>query len=60
MSTPVTIGELTAPDSEYASKAASLVGRVHSKAMIGHLHRTWWFAEFLGKKRGLTYDREVV
>lgn len=60
MSTPDTIGEFTAPDSEYARKAVSLVERVHSKAMMGHLHRTWWFAEFLGKKRGLTYDREVV
>jgi hypothetical protein len=60
MSTPVTIGEFTAPDSEYTRKAASIVERVHSKAMMGHLHRTWWFAEALGKKRGLKYDREVV
>jgi hypothetical protein len=24
------------------------------------LYRTWWFAEFIGKRRGLTYDRELV
>lgn len=60
MNTHVTIGALTAPDSEFTRKAASLVERVHSKAMMGHVHRTWWFAEFLGKKRGFKYDREVV
>ncbi|KAA1003459.1 HD domain-containing protein [Paraburkholderia panacisoli] len=60
MSTPVTIGGFTAPDSEFTRKAASIVEQVHSKAMMGHVHRTWWFAEYLGKKRGLKYDREVV
>jgi hypothetical protein len=24
------------------------------------VHRTWWFAEFLGQQRGLKYDRETV
>jgi hypothetical protein len=60
MRPPVTIGGFTAPDSEYTRSAASLVERVHSKAMMNHVHRTWWFAEFLGKKRGLKYDSEVV
>lgn len=60
MSTPITIGGFTAPDSEYTRKAVSIVERVHSKAMMGHVHRTWWFAEFLGNKRGLKYDREIV
>lgn len=60
MSIPVTIGGLIAPDSELSRKAASLVEAVHSKAMLHHVHRTWWFAEFLGQKRQLKYDREVV
>jgi HD domain len=58
--TPVTIGGFTAPDSQFTRKAVSIVDRVHDKAMAGHLHRTWWFAEFLGNKRGLKYDREIV
>lgn len=60
LSAPVTIGGVSPPDSELTRKAASLVERVHSKVLAHHLHRTWWFAEFLGKKRGLTYDREVT
>lgn len=54
------IGGVTAPDSGIAVRAASLVERVHPRAMLHHVHRTWWFAEFLGRKRGLKYDREVV
>lgn len=59
-SKPVTIGGLIAPDTEFTRKAASIVGRVHNAAMMGHVHRTWWFAEFLGNKRGLKFDREIV
>lgn len=57
---PVTIGGVSAPDSELTRKATSLIERVHSKALLNHVHRTWWFAEFIGKQRGLTYDRELV
>ncbi len=57
---PVNIGGIIAPDSELTRKAASLVKRVHSKALLNHVHRTWWFADFLGKQRGLKYDREAV
>ena len=60
MSTIVTLGGLQAPDSDLTRKAASLVQRVHSPALLNHVHRTWWFADFLGQKRGLKYDREVV
>lgn len=60
MSTPVIIGGFSAPDSELARKASSLVERVHSQALLHHVHRTWWFAEFLGQQRGLKYDREAV
>lgn len=60
MNTPVSIGGIIAPDSALTRKATSLVARVHSKAMLNHVHRSWWFADFLGQKRGLKYDREVV
>ena len=60
MNTVVTIGQFAAPDSKFTRAAASLVERVHSKTMQGHVHRTWWFAEFLAKRRGLKYDGEVV
>ena len=60
MNAIITIGGVVAPDSTLTRKAASLVERVHPKAMLNHLHRTWWFAELLGRKRGLSYDREAV
>jgi hypothetical protein len=60
MDTPILIGGIGAPDSALARKAAYVVQRVHSPAMRNHVHRTWWFSEFLGRKRGLTYDREAV
>ncbi|MDR5815724.1 HD domain-containing protein [Caballeronia sp. LZ033] len=60
MEEPVTIGAFTAPDSEHTRHARALVERVHSRAMMAHVHRTWWFTEYLGHKRGLKYDREVV
>jgi hypothetical protein len=60
LKTSVVIGGLSAPDSELARKAASLVERVHSKALLHHVHRTWWFSEFIGRRRGLTYDREAL
>jgi len=60
MSSPITLGGFSAPDSELTRKAAALIERVHTPSLRNHLHRTWWFAEFLGRKRGLKYDREVV
>src|SRR5882724_401528 len=60
MSTAVTIGGITAPDSDLARKARALAENVHTPAFIHHLHRTYWFAEFLAKKRQMTFDREVV
>jgi hypothetical protein len=62
MNHPITIGGFTAPDSHFARKAASVAARAHGNnpAMLHHVHRSWWFAEFLGKQRGLKYDREVV
>jgi hypothetical protein len=60
LSTPVTIGGITAPDSELTRKAAALVEHVHSKPLAHHVHRTWWFAELMGRARGLKYDRELL
>jgi hypothetical protein len=60
MHTPVTLGGIIAPDTELTRKADALVQRVHNKALLNHVHRTWWFADFLGKQRGFKYDREVV
>ena len=60
MSTPVTIGGIVAPDSELARKAATLAEQALSKVLFNHVHRTWWFAEFIGRKRNMKYDRELV
>jgi HD domain len=60
MATPVLIGGVSAPDSSLSRKATSLAEQVHSKALLHHVHRTWWFGEFIGKRRGLVYDRELV
>ena len=60
MSTVVSIGGIIAPDSDLARKAAALAEQAHSRVLLNHLHRTWWFAEFIGRKRQMTYDRELV
>src|SRR5258708_12393677 len=60
MSTAVTIGGITAPDGDLARKARALAEDVPTPAFIHHIHRTYWVAEFLAKKRQLTFDREVV
>jgi hypothetical protein len=60
MKVPVTIAGMTAPDSELARQAAALVERAHSKPFLNHVHRTWWFAEFIGNRRQMKYDRELV
>jgi len=60
MSTPVTIGGIIAPDSDLARKAAGFAKQAHSEVLLNHVHRTWWFAEILGQKRGMKYDRELL
>ncbi len=60
MSTLATIRGVSAPDSEFTRKATSLAARIHDKSTLNHVHRTWWFADFLGQKRGMKYDREVL
>ena len=56
----ITIGGITSPDSALAHKATMLAEQVHNGPVLNHVYRTWWFAEFLGKKRGLNYDRELL
>ena len=60
MSTAITIGGISAPDSDLARKAAALAKNAHTPTLVHHVHRTYWFAEFLAKKREMTFDREVV
>jgi hypothetical protein len=60
MSIAVSIGGLVAPDSDLARKAATLAEQAHSKVLLNHVHRTWWFAEFIGRRREMKYDREIV
>ena len=60
MSAVVSIGGIIAPDSDLARKAAALAEQAHSKVLLNHVHRTWWFAEFIGRKREMKYDRELV
>jgi hypothetical protein len=60
MTSPITLGGIIAPDTDLTREASALVERVHSKALLNHVHRSWWFADFLGQQRGLKYDREVV
>ncbi len=56
----VVIDGVTPPDTAYTRQAVELVKAVHTPVLINHVHRSWWFGEFLGRKRGLKYDREVV
>lgn len=60
MSKAVIIGGITAPDSDLVRKAAALAAQAHEPIILNHVHRTYWFAEFLGKKRQMKYDRELV
>jgi hypothetical protein len=60
MDTLISIGGIVAPDSDLARKAAALAQQAHPTTLLNHVHRTWWFAEFLGRKRELKYDRELV
>jgi HD superfamily phosphodiesterase len=60
MITPVSVGGIVAPDSKLARNATALAEQSHSKALLNHVHRTWWFGEFLGTRRGMRYDRELL
>lgn len=60
MNAPVVIGGVATPDSELARKATSLAEGAMSSPLLSHVRRTWWFAEFLGRRRGMTYDRELL
>lgn len=57
---PVTIKELVAPNAALARAAAALAADAHAPALLNHVHRTWWFGEFIGRRRSMKYDRELV
>jgi len=57
---PIAIGGIIAPDSELTRMAAALAEQALSPTLLNHVHRTWWFAEFIGRKRQMKYDRELV
>lgn len=59
MSQPA-INGITAPDSSLVRSAQELIASLHSPVLLNHVYRTWWFADLIGKKRGLKYDRELV
>ncbi|MGT2489191.1 HD domain-containing protein [Methylobacterium oryzae CBMB20] len=60
MPDPVAIGDIVAPDSALSRKAAELAARAHAPALLNHVHRTWWFGEFIGRRHSMKYDRELV
>lgn len=60
MTKPIVINGLFVPDSAITHSACKLVRELHSPALLNHVHRTWWFADLIGQKRGLKYDRELV
>jgi hypothetical protein len=60
MANPVIISGLVAPDSSLAQAACELVKGLHPPVLLNHVHRAWWFADLIGKKRNLRYDRELV
>ncbi|USI73447.1 HD domain-containing protein [Sphingomonas morindae] len=60
MSRTASIGGITAPDSHIAREVAALARQVHDPAILNHVHRTYWFAEFLAQKREVRFDREIV
>lgn len=60
MQTAVTINGVTAPDSHLTRSATALAKQSLPVPLLNHVYRTWWFAELLGRKRELHYDREVL
>jgi hypothetical protein len=60
MAAPVTIRGLTAPDTELARQSEALAAQAYGAALLNHVHRTWWFAEFIGRAREMKFDRELV
>lgn len=51
---------LSIPDSELAKKATQLVDKASPKFLYNHCLRTYLFAEAIGRRDGLKYDRELL
>ncbi len=60
MSASFNFTELSIPDSELAKKATQLVSEVSPKFLYNHCVRTYLFAEILGRRDGLKFDRELL
>lgn len=54
------INGLSAPDSSLTRSAQELVRSLHPPALLNHVYRTWWFADLIGQKGAVKYDRELV
>ncbi|NHC34988.1 HD domain-containing protein [Scytonema millei] len=52
--------DLSIPDSTLAKKATQLVAALSPKFLYNHCIRTYLFAEAIGKRDGLKYDRELL
>lgn len=60
MTAPINFTEWSIPDSELAKKATQLVAEASPKFLYNHSMRTYLFAEALGQRDGLKYDRELL
>ncbi len=60
MPNPVKSSEIVIPDSELCQKATRLVAELSPKVLYHHCIRSYLFAEVLGQRDGLQYDRELL
>ena len=52
--------ELSIPDSELAKKATQLVAEVSPQFLYHHCIRTFLFANLIGQRQEMKYDRELL
>ncbi|HEY9846232.1 MAG TPA: HD domain-containing protein [Candidatus Caenarcaniphilales bacterium] len=57
---PISLAEISVPDSELAQKATRLVAEVSPKFLYHHCLRTYLFGEILGRRDTLNYDPELL
>ena len=60
MPAPINLSEISIPDSNLAKAATQLVAELSSKSLYNHCIRTYLFAEILGRRDRLKYDRELL
>ena len=54
------LGELSIPDSELALKATQIVAEVSPQFLYHHCMRTFLFANLIGQRQEMKYDRELL